>query len=296
MIRGRVTAAWIAVATIGVWATPVQAQESRRDGGVEWVIGTEFWADQRGAHVVDYDEDYPAGFSAPTPPHDEAWANHSVDYRARHSGVFATIGFKTGGATEFRGVLGAGVVTSGLVQHIEADSLMWQLTIGAPTYGARTYLDNDSEPGFGAILAFDMTHHFDKTWWVRTEFRSHQGLTSLPDQVMFGNNLRGGSRNSYSYWLGALSGVVGFEMSDGTIAPYAGLDLSYYYGVYETEQRPVGTLLGLPDQTVTMGNWSYVRFLLGVEVGSGPVRTQLQLSIWNPTRDLGFALTASLAI
>lgn len=293
MLRTRATAMLVAVIGLGVCANQAVAQD--RADATTWRVGAEFWADQRGAHATDYQEDYPAGAPVPVPKRDEAWANHAVDYVARHTGVFATIGFETGGETTFGGALGLGVVNTGLKQNIEASSLMWQLTIGVPTYGARTTLDNDSDPGFGALLRFDMTHRFGESWWFRSELLSHQGIASLPDQVMFGNNLRGGSRNSYTYWLGALSGVVGYDVEGSGVAPYAGLDFSYYHGVYETEARPVGTLLGLADQTVTMGNWSYVRVLLGVDLGADSMASRLQLSIWNPTRDLGFAFSASLA-
>lgn len=276
-----ILAAVSASALMALAAGTAQAQEYGRGGGssrgtgkFQFAIGGEVWTDSRGVLYSD------ASFNqiAATNTLDERTLEHDADHVFQHHGTFVTIG----GRLDMDMPVRFGVRFGSFTSNNRASAY----NPGA----AREVLDIVTRPGFATGLFADIKVPLSGGAWIGGTFDFYYGMASIDNvENNFGGFVLEGD---YSFFLPELSARFGFDVNNTGCSPFLGFEFSFYQGMWELED-PMATAPGaLESIEGTVGNWSFLRLIFGVEFepDGSPMMARLQVAIWNPGRDFGGAL------
>jgi hypothetical protein len=158
----------------------------------------------------------------------------------------------------------------------------------------RTESDLVSRPGFAGGIVAEITLPIDQNLFVSGTFDFYVGMArfhNVPNPFGIGPALEG----DYFYMMPELTARLGLNIQDTGAAPFLGIALSFFQADIDFED-PDATAPGTLDSFEgTVGNWSWIRVVFGVQFEGDPLATRFQIALWNPGRDFGASLSATIA-
>ncbi len=280
----RILAALSAAAVIGLAADAVQAQEygrggdTRAQGGTQMSIGGQVFHDTRGIIVSDYEMDIVGGTSTL----DERIMEHDVENTMTHDGAFVTIEAVLNGKIQWRGGAKIGFFQATVRSEID------------PPATQRNNFTSASEVGIGLGLLGSMRTDLSSAVWFSATLDFTFGQAAVDNEAPLLLLAEG----TYTFFMAEVTPRIGVRLGRSPVSLFAGLAISFYQGDYDLDVPDSGGAgPGTPvGESATVGNWSFIRLVFGLEFSEGPAGGRLQFSIWNPSRDLGAAVELSFPI
>ncbi|MHC5021424.1 MAG: hypothetical protein ACYTGX_15235 [Planctomycetota bacterium] len=199
-----------------------------------------------------------------------------------HDGTFVTIQAVIGGPIEWRVGGKLGIFQATLRNEFD------------PPASQRTNFTSASEVGLGVGILGSMRTDLSSSLWFSAVLDFTYGQAAVDNEsplFLLGEG-------TYTLIMAEVTPRIGFRISGTPFSPFLGLALSFYQGEYDLDVPDSGgagpgSSVG---ESATVGNWSFIRIVFGLEFNEGPASGRLQFAIWNPGRDFGGAVEVSFPI